>query len=148
MVAEADDRPRVLVALAPRPLGAGGGGGFRVSRPHRGAFVAPLLRGSRRAPVAAARDLRAPARLVVLARLAPRLLVMGLRRSRRRAPLRMPPLRPGVAPPPRPAARASARGAPPRSRALRCAPSRVWRPPVEARSRRGRRSSDGSPPGG
>src|SRR3954451_25122448 len=99
MVAEADDRPRVLVALAPRPLGAGGRARFRVSRPHRGAFVAPLLRGSRRAPVAAARRLLAPARLVVLARLAPCLLVMGLRRSRRRAPLGIPRLGPALAPP-------------------------------------------------
>src|SRR3954469_20692949 len=97
MVAEADDRPRVLVALAARPLGAGGRARFRISRPHRRSFVTPLLRGSRRAPVGAARRLRAPARLVVLARLAPCLLVMGLRRRRRRAPLGIPRLMPGGA---------------------------------------------------
>ncbi|MFL5168325.1 MAG: hypothetical protein ACJ8D8_19190, partial [Microvirga sp.] len=79
MVAEADDRPRVLVALAPRPLSAGWRARFRISRPHR-RFVAPLLRGSRRAPVRPARRLRAPARLVVLARLTPCPLVMVLRR--------------------------------------------------------------------
>src|SRR5215213_5634369 len=99
MVAEADDRPRVLVALAARPLGAGGRARFRVSRPHRRSLLTPLLWGSRRAPVGAARRLRAPARLVVLARLAPCPLVMVLRRRRRRAPLGIPRLGPGRAPP-------------------------------------------------
>src|SRR5829696_10138303 len=99
VVAKADDRPRVLVALAARPLGAGGRARFRISRPHRRSFVAPLLRGSRRAPVRPARRLRAPTRLVVLARLAPRLLVRVLRRSRRRAPLGIPRLGPGRARP-------------------------------------------------
>src|SRR4051794_41962012 len=102
MVAEADDRPRVLVALAARPLGAGGRARFRVSRPHRRSLLTPLLWGSRRAPLGAARRLRAPARLVVLARLAACLLVKGLRRRRRRAPLGIPRLLPGGAPPPPP----------------------------------------------
>ena len=88
-----------LVALAARPFGAAGRARFRISRPHRRSFVTPLLRGSRRAPVRPARRLRAPARLVVLARLAPRLLVVGLRRSGRGAPLGIPRLVPGRAPP-------------------------------------------------
>src|SRR5829696_10396429 len=99
VVAEADDRPRVLVALLARPLGAGERTRFRISRPHRRSFVTPLLRGGRRAPVRPARRLRAPARLVVLARLAPCLLVMGLRRSGRGAPLGLPRLVPGRARP-------------------------------------------------
>src|SRR4051794_31427054 len=88
MVAEAEHRPGVLRALLPRPLGTGGRARFRVLRPHRRALVTPLLRGSRRAPLSAARRLRAAARLVaVFAQLVPRVLVVVLRRRRRRAPL-------------------------------------------------------------